>query len=360
MNINIGENIKKLRKQNEITQEKLAEIFNVSTVAVCKWERGETYPDITLLMPMANYFKVTIDELMGYNKEKTKEDIENIIKTYQSLLRNQEHSKAHDLIVEGYRKYPNDYFIMHYYMWDIAGGIADNTEDVLLKHKNEFLLICDKIQDGCKEESLRLSAWNMRAKILHAEKRTSEALNIYQEKFASFYQTADQKSEQLFSKDTEEYYYWLKKNMFELIDFAADKLGRAVFFDNNLSLDEKNEKALQYGNLIIDVSKQTKEPFFIMIAYAFLGRMENDLIYLKGSDDNIIKIMDLHLYAIQILNEFLKENSMLQKVFEENHPSITDKDILKWYIKYYQKDEKNKRKELLKNPLYINVINKYK
>ncbi|MBR7082755.1 MAG: helix-turn-helix transcriptional regulator, partial [Clostridia bacterium] len=46
MNITIGENIKRLRRERNVTQEQLAEVLNISTAAVSKWERGETYPDI--------------------------------------------------------------------------------------------------------------------------------------------------------------------------------------------------------------------------------------------------------------------------------------------------------------------------
>ncbi len=67
MRILIGENIKRLRKEKKITQETLADYFNVSTAAVSKWENNETYPDITLLFPLANFFKVSIDELMRYD-----------------------------------------------------------------------------------------------------------------------------------------------------------------------------------------------------------------------------------------------------------------------------------------------------
>ena len=49
MEIRIGDNIKRLRNEKGITQEALSEILNVSSVAVSKWERGETMPDITLL-----------------------------------------------------------------------------------------------------------------------------------------------------------------------------------------------------------------------------------------------------------------------------------------------------------------------
>lgn len=61
----IGDNVKKLRKAKGITQEELAEAVNVSFQAVSKWENGGA-PDIEMLPILANYFGVTIDELMGF------------------------------------------------------------------------------------------------------------------------------------------------------------------------------------------------------------------------------------------------------------------------------------------------------
>lgn len=93
MNISIGENIKKLRKEKDITQEKLAEVLNVSVAAVSKWERGETYPDITLIFPLAHYFDVSVDDLMGYNKERIERDILDTIKEYHRLSRSYQDTK---------------------------------------------------------------------------------------------------------------------------------------------------------------------------------------------------------------------------------------------------------------------------
>ena len=53
MEITIGANIKRLRTAKGITQEQLSEAMNVTCAAVSKWEREETYPDITLLQPLA-------------------------------------------------------------------------------------------------------------------------------------------------------------------------------------------------------------------------------------------------------------------------------------------------------------------
>lgn len=88
-----------------------------------------------------------------------------------------------EIITKAYRDYPNDYRIMHSYMWNIAGDWADNDPAVLLAHKNEFRSICHKILEGCTDDNLRLDAWNMMDKLLHAEGKTEEICEIYRTKF---------------------------------------------------------------------------------------------------------------------------------------------------------------------------------
>ena len=268
MEMTIGANIKRLRTAKNITQEQLSVAMNVTCAAVSKWERGETYPDITLLQPLAYFFGITLDELMGYNQEKIQAEIDEIIALYRQHWNDK---KGREIIVKAYHDYPNDYWIMHYYMWNIGGDLADNDPVVLLEHKDEFRAICEKILGGCTEENLRLGAWNMRAKILHAEGKTEEALEIYKSKFTDWFTTSGQKTEQLFAKDTIEYYFHVQKNMYELVDFAADKLGRTVFFDPSLSMEEKVERTLKCGELMLNAFEDTGEAFFLMLARSFLG-----------------------------------------------------------------------------------------
>ena len=83
MKIKIGENIKRLRKAKNVTQEQVAEVLGISVTAVSKWERCETYPDITLLFPLAHYFEVTLDELMGYDEEKVQAEIKAVLENYK-------------------------------------------------------------------------------------------------------------------------------------------------------------------------------------------------------------------------------------------------------------------------------------
>lgn len=61
----IGTTIKKLRNQNNICQSELAKKLNVSCQTVSKWEKGNSYPDITTLPMIADFFNVTIDALFS-------------------------------------------------------------------------------------------------------------------------------------------------------------------------------------------------------------------------------------------------------------------------------------------------------
>ena len=314
MKMTIGANIKRLRTEKNITQEQLSVAMGVTCAAVSKWERGETFPDITLLQPLAYFFGVTLDELMGYDREKVQAQIDDIIDSYKKNLGNDK--VREEIIVKAYRDYPNDYRIMHYYMWNVGGDLADNDPEVLIAHKDEFLAICEKLLESCTEENIRLGAWNMRAKILHAEGKTKEALEIYKTKFTDRFTTGEQKTEQLFAKDTDEYYFHVQKNMYELADFAADKLGRKLFFAPSLSMDEKAERAIRYGNLLVSNFEETEEAIFLIIARAFLARMENDLLYRGGTEAQVTRVRDKKACIIKRLAELKKSNEPLNRALE--------------------------------------------
>ena len=60
-----NEKLQLLRKQQEMTQEQLAEKLFVSRTAVSKWESGKGYPNIDSLRNLAEFFSVSIDELLS-------------------------------------------------------------------------------------------------------------------------------------------------------------------------------------------------------------------------------------------------------------------------------------------------------
>ena len=58
-------NLKKYRIAKGLTQEDVAELLGITAQSVSKWERGESYPDITFLPALANIFETSVDLLIG-------------------------------------------------------------------------------------------------------------------------------------------------------------------------------------------------------------------------------------------------------------------------------------------------------
>ena len=75
MTIKLNEQIAFLRKQKDITQEELAKVLGITNQSVSKWESGNNYPDVQLLPEIANYFEVSVDELLGYKPSGTFGDV---------------------------------------------------------------------------------------------------------------------------------------------------------------------------------------------------------------------------------------------------------------------------------------------
>lgn len=63
--MNFSEKIQKLRKQNNLTQEELAEKLFISRTAISKWESGKGYPSIDVLKQISVLFDISVDNLLS-------------------------------------------------------------------------------------------------------------------------------------------------------------------------------------------------------------------------------------------------------------------------------------------------------
>ena len=73
--MSIGQQIKYYRKKAGLTQEQVANHLGVSTPAVNKWERSNTYPDISLLPSLARLLKIDMNELFLFHEQLTDQEI---------------------------------------------------------------------------------------------------------------------------------------------------------------------------------------------------------------------------------------------------------------------------------------------
>ena len=254
MNIKISENIKRLRKAKKITQEGLAEIFNVTPAAVSKWENNETYPDITLLFPLSHFFGVSIDELMGYDYLLIEEEIKKVKEElHNAWYIDNDWNKAKELSVKARINYPNDYEIMSNYLFFTTGGQADNDPNVLIQNEKEIIKVCELILEGCDVENYRLEAITYKAKVLYAKGDEQGALELLNN-LPSFYHSSGQKIEQLYQKGTNEYYAQLTSNLYELASFVGNKFGKHIAYNEKLSNEEKIYKVDKLVKLYKNIS----------------------------------------------------------------------------------------------------------
>lgn len=104
--MDVGNNIKQLRKQKGLRQEQLAEAMGVSTASVSKWETNQTYPELTLLVELADFFEVSIDTLCGHNLSSNR--FESLIDQMKKTVNDRNEENAASLCEKLLRNYPNN------------------------------------------------------------------------------------------------------------------------------------------------------------------------------------------------------------------------------------------------------------
>ena len=97
--------MKTLRKQRGLTQEQIAETLGVSCQAISKWETGGSFPDISLLPVIADYYGVSIDYLLGHDTGKRMEEIDRVCAQAEDLFREDKYMLAVQLLREALIKH---------------------------------------------------------------------------------------------------------------------------------------------------------------------------------------------------------------------------------------------------------------
>lgn len=110
MDLTLSNNIRSLRKQRRLTQEQLAEVVGVTAGAVYKWESGISYPELCVIVELADFFDVSVDALLGYRMKDNSESA--VINRLNEYCR----SRAPGALIEAekaLKKYPNSFEVVH-------------------------------------------------------------------------------------------------------------------------------------------------------------------------------------------------------------------------------------------------------
>lgn len=112
MKSNFAQNIKALRKEQQITQEQLAEAMGVSAGAIYKWEQAISTPDIEVIMEIASFFNVSVDALVGYRM--CSSDRDRILQEIKRIKLKKSYERCWDKVEKWIHRYPNDFEIVYH------------------------------------------------------------------------------------------------------------------------------------------------------------------------------------------------------------------------------------------------------
>lgn len=149
MQINIGENIRRLRLARGMTQEQLSEVFGVSPQAVSRWENGSACPDVTMLPGIAMFFDTTADDILGMAQIRSDENLNRIHGEINAFMEAGDPEGAAALIRESLRLYPDNAGLL----MSLAETLAHVAGDAALEEAIEI-----------EERILRRSDVSMKAK----------------------------------------------------------------------------------------------------------------------------------------------------------------------------------------------------
>jgi len=164
LTINIGQTIKSMRKEKDITQETLANFLGVTNQSISKWERNETYPDITMLPAIASFFGTSVDNLLGINKIEQERKLQYYCNEYSRLWSEHKFEEVTSLMKDAVCEFPGNFDLLVKYLNCLTG--TQNKSDYLISVKQEVQNIYEMIQEHCTIDSIRIWAKKLMCRYL--------------------------------------------------------------------------------------------------------------------------------------------------------------------------------------------------
>ena len=185
MKLNIGETIKKLRKERDITQEEFAEVLGVSCQSVSRWENDSCYPDIELIPIIAAFFDISTDKLMGIDDVAEKKAVDKYLNNFQTAISVGNIEECIRIARAGVAEFPNNYVLLNKLMYALFVAASDDADIVdwkenQIKYDAEIVALGERIMKYCSDSKIKLEATN-RLAFHHSEMgRKDIALSIYE------------------------------------------------------------------------------------------------------------------------------------------------------------------------------------
>ncbi len=174
--LQFNDKIKKLRKENDMTQEQVAGYMGVSSQAVSRWETGITCPDIFVLPSLAKLFGVTVDELLGVDEQEKQKEITNILAVTEEKINRGIVEESIVELREALSKYPNNERILCSLMYALY--VACENEELCKVYDSEIVSMAYRIMLYSKNGDSQNEARRILFRHYCDTNRKAEALQI--------------------------------------------------------------------------------------------------------------------------------------------------------------------------------------
>lgn len=181
--MSLGKTIRKYRKIKNLTQEEMAGRLGVTAPAVNKWENENSYPDITLLAPIARLLDISLDTLLSFREELTAEEIKGIVYEVDLKLKEKSYEEAFLWAKKKVEEYPNcEELILNFAVIFDAQRILQEVPKEEEYEKYLYSLYI-RVLDS-KDESIRIRAADSLVGFYMRKKQYGEA-----EKYLEYFST---------------------------------------------------------------------------------------------------------------------------------------------------------------------------
>jgi len=158
MKLYFGESVRRLRLAAGLTQEQLAQRLHVSFQTISKWERNESYPDITMLPALAGIFGVKVDELLGVDQAENERRIQELIMRYESPGPHKFDSMKEYIapLKAMVKEFPQEWRLWGLYFGLMTSLSPSDDAQRVRERLPEVRQIYDNILENCTNDAIRI------------------------------------------------------------------------------------------------------------------------------------------------------------------------------------------------------------
>ena len=357
MKLNIGETIKKLRKEREITQEEFAEILGVSCQSVSRWENNSCYPDIELIPTIAAFFDISTDKLMGVDEIAEKKAVDKYLKDFQAAISVGTIDECIRIARAGVAEFPNNYVLLNKLMYALFVATSDDADIVdwkenKQKYDAEIVALGERIMKYCPDTNIKYEATD-RLAFHHCEMGRKQQGRAIYETFPPMAYCKEWSLKWALSDDEElphwrkfilQAYYALSDGLWQLVDLVSDEDAVTVcekshaldhiIFDNDPPSDSwcSANHYFDYAKRLVKINRieEAIENLKICIKHAY--EFENRPDEIKTTSlligERIKKRTDFATADSRPLHEIVRDKWLAEKEFDSIRDTEEFKAIL--------------------------------